>query len=137
MSRARFAGSIVTLSLLLSAAPIAQERRQAGGGGPRPYDLAAETTIRATAGRTFTIPAGPQQEMVVLTVTTEGGALQLILAPPDVVKKQAFSVKEGAAVEVTGIPGFQVNGEPAMMTRQVKSGSQTLTVRDATGKQVW
>lgn len=134
MTRLHPAG-ILMVTLLLSAAATGQERRQAGG--PPPYDLAKETTTSGTIVGHFTIPAGPQRELAILTIAVDGKKLHVILAPPEVLKKQQFVFSKGAAVEVKGIPGHHVNGEPAIQTRTVQSGKRTLTVRDETGKPTW
>jgi hypothetical protein len=134
MARRHLAG-IFTMALLLPAGAGGQERRQAGG--PPPYDSSRETTTTGTIVRDFTIPAGPQRELAILTIAAASGTVHLILAPPDVVRKQKFVFTKGAPVEVKGIPGHHVNGEPAIMTRVVKSGKNTLTIRDETGKPTW
>jgi hypothetical protein len=133
VARAAVAG--LAIGLMAYASPAAQERRS-GGGGP-PYDVAAETTIKATVSRLFEIPAGPDRRMTILTVTADGKTLHLILAPPDFMAKNTFAPKAGDTVEVTGVAGLRVNGEPAMLTRQVRSGGRTLTLRDATGRPAW
>lgn len=135
MPNLRFMISLLALALLLPAAPFGQERRQAGG--PPPYDVRAETTARGTAGKMYPFESGPAGPMMILPVTVEGRTLQLILGPADFVEKQTVTIKDGVAVEVTGVPGFQLNGEPAMLTRQVKSGTATLTLRDAAGQPAW
>ena len=134
MSNARFGALVMAIGLIVPGLSNGQERRSPPAGPP-PYDTSAETTITATAGATFTMPVG--QQFMILTVTSEGRVMHLILGPPDFVKKQPFTFKEGASVEATGVPGFRVNSEPAMMARRVKSGTQILTLRDATGKPAW
>jgi hypothetical protein len=128
---------VIALAVVASATANGQEQRRQGPSGPPPYDVTAETTIKAVAGRMSTIPAGPDRTMMIMAVTVEGGTLNLILAPPDYVKKQTFAVKEGETVDVTGVPGFRANGAPAMMIRQIKAGAQTLTLRDAKGQPLW
>jgi hypothetical protein len=43
----------------------------------------------------------------------------------------------GAAIQAIGVPGFKVNGGPAMLIRQITSAGRTLTLRDAAGKPTW
>jgi hypothetical protein len=124
----------MAITLALPGLSSGQERRSPPPGPP-PYDASAETTITAKAGPTFTMSVG--QQFMILTVTSEGRVMHVILGPPDFVKKQPFTFKEGASVEVTGVPGYKVNSEPAMMARRLKAGTQTLTLRDAAGKPAW
>ena len=127
----------IALAMAASAAATGQEMRRQGTPGAPPYNLAAETTIQAVAGRMVTIEAGPDLTMMVMAVTAEGGALNLILAPPDYMKTQSFAVKEGETITVTAVPGFRANGGAAMVVRQIKAGAQTLTLRDAKGLPLW
>jgi hypothetical protein len=122
---------IVLLSCLPAAA---QERRQ---GGPPPYDLAGEKTVSGTIVGTDTITPPERAPMMFLTVTVDGSRLQIILAPDAWMKKQNFVFKAGEQVEVTGVPGFRLNSEPAMMGRKLTSGGRTLEVRDQEGKPRW
>jgi len=134
MVRTRLVPAFLMISLAIPTALLAQERRQAGGGAGG-YNVSAETTVKMVVSNTYTMPVG--DNLLILAATVEGRALQVILAPEEYVRKQAFTFTAGATVEVTGVPGAQVNGEPAMLARQVKSGAATLTLRDATGKPAW
>jgi hypothetical protein len=125
---------VIALTLSMPLAAGAQERRQ---GGPPPYDLAGEKTVSGTIVGTDSIAPPNRSPMMYLTVTVDGSRLQIILAPEDWMKKQEFAFKAGSTVEITGVPGFRLNSEPAMMARKLKSGSQTLEVRDAQGKPRW
>jgi hypothetical protein len=125
---------ILTLALLVPAAWASQEPRQAG---PPPYDVTSERTVAGTVVGTATISPAPDRQMLYLTLTVDGRPLEIILAPPAWVKKQAFVFTVGATAEVTGVPGMHLNGEAAMMARTLKVGAHTLTVRDAAGKPLW
>jgi hypothetical protein len=122
------------VTLLFATAAAAQERRQ---GGPPPYDLSGEKTISGTVVGTDTLTPPDRPPMMYLTVTVDGSRLQIILAPQEWMKKQKFDFKAGSAVEITGVPGYRLNADPAMMARKVKSGGRTLELRDADGKPRW
>ena len=62
----------------------------------------------------------------------QGKTLNLLLGPPSWVKQQKFDVKSGATLEMTGVPGYKANGNPALLVRQIKAGKQTLTLRRPT-----
>ena len=134
MSRRRLLVSALALALLTPVLMDAQERRRSGGP-PTSYDVASERTITATAGESRVMTDA--EMMRILTVTVEGRALQLILAPDEFLKQQAFSVAAGSSVTVTGMPGARVNSEPAMLVREIKAGGKTYTLRDKSGKATW
>jgi hypothetical protein len=120
----------VLITLVLSAAVNGQMRRQAPPGMPD-YDVAREKTVKGSIVRTY---LGPLNELFIVEISVDGGALHLFLGPNEVIAKQTFTFTPGAPIEAIGMPGFKVNGGPALLTRQVTSGKQTLTLRDANGK---
>jgi hypothetical protein len=126
--------AIVVMSLAAVAGTGAQQARQAG---PPKWEPADEQTIKATIQDIRTVPGGPRGEMVYLTITRENAPFHIILGPESWVKKQSFTLAKGAAMEVVGMPGSHVNGEPAMRARTIKIGSKTLTVRNAEGTGLW
>lgn len=131
-------GLALALALALSAAASAQERRQGGdGSGLPPYNLSTEVTVSGKVASTETAPTMSGGEMATVTVTVDGGPLHVLLGPPDFVKKQAFAITANATVQVTGMPGLRLNGEPAMIARTLKVGTRTMTLRDATGAPAW
>ncbi len=134
----RYSFTRMLLVALAVAAPLslaAQERR----AGPGPYDLSREVTVKGTVVRHYTMPspASAEPELSILAVTIEGRPVQLILGPSDFVKKQRTNFTASLKVEVTGLPGAHLNSEEAMIVRKVKAVTQTLTLRDETGKPMW
>ena len=123
--------AMVATVLLLGASLHAQMRRQ---GPMAEYNPARETTVKGTVVRTY---IGPLNDLSILEITVDGKALHLFLGPPDEVSKLKVAFPKGAVVEAIAMPGFKVNGEPAMLARQITSGTQKVTLRDATGKPVW
>ena len=124
---------------LAGIAPVhAQERRASpdrpGDAGPRPYEVAGEQTVTGTFVRSF---EGPFGELTIFETTVQGKTLNLLLGPPSWVKQQKFDVKSGATLEITGVPGYKANGNPALLVRQIKAGKQTLTLRRANGDPMW
>jgi hypothetical protein len=125
--------SVLVLVIAVSAGLAGQMRRQAPAGGPE-YDPARETTVSGTIVRSY---VGPLEQFTIVEITREGQPLHLFLAPPEVMKKQAMTFTAGAAIQAIGVPGFKVNGGPAMLIRQIASAGRTLTLRDAAGKPTW
>jgi hypothetical protein len=129
---------VLVLALVSSAGTQAQERRQGGGGsGLPPYNTATEVTLSGKVASNGSSPTMSGQEFAMVTVTVDAGPLHVLLAPMDFMKKQGFTMADGAAVQITGMPGLRFQGEPAMLARQVKTGSRTLTLRDASGRPAW
>jgi hypothetical protein len=48
-----------------------------------------------------------------------------------------FVFDKGAVIEAIGMPGFKINGLPALLTRRLTSGKLTLRLRDESGRPVW
>lgn len=128
----RLYAATMALAFLLAIDLHAQMRREAPGLAE--YNPSRETTVAGTIVRTY---IGPLNDLFIVEITVGEKPLHLFLGPPDAIKKLKFAFTPGAAIEAIGMPGFKVNGGPALLTRQVKSGKQTLTLRDATGKPVW
>ena len=126
--------SVSSAALGGSAVPQEQMRRQAPGRTMAEYDPSQEKTVRGAIVRTY---MGPLNDLFIVEITVDGSALHLFLGPAEAVAKHKFAFTPGAPIEAIGMPGFKVNGGPAMLTRQVKSGKQTLTLRDASGKPTW
>ena len=129
----------LTLAMVVTAGLRAHERRQGGGDGSGlpPYNLTTEVTVSGKVASTGTTPTMAGAALATVTLTVDGGPLHVLLAPPDFMTKQAFAIAAGATVQVTGMPGLRLDGEPAMIARTLKIGAKTLTLRDATGKPAW
>jgi hypothetical protein len=56
--------------------------------------------------------------------------------PVDFLNKQKISVAAGEAVEITG-SRVTMGGERVLLARQIKKGTQSWTLRDATGRPLW
>jgi len=78
-------------------------------------ELHGQTTVGVTIVRTY---EGPYGELLIVETSVANRALQLFLAPPAVMKKQGFVFDKGAVTEAIGMPGFKVNGLPALLTRR-------------------
>jgi|SRR5579871_6377209 len=124
---------VVAGALLLSWNVVAQEQRQAG---PPPYDVSHEKIVKAKVVGTDVIEPAPGRQMMYLKVTVDGKPVNVIMAPPDWIKKQNFVFTAGAAADVTGIAGYRLNGE-AIMARKIVIGGKTLTLRSDDGKALW
>lgn len=133
MLKVRNAAPTLTLALLVTASLAAQERRQ---GGPPPYDPANEVTVSGIVTSTETIEVGTDKRRI-LMMTVQGAPMGVILGPDAWVERQGVPFEKGVTVHVTGLTGYKVNGNPALMPRSVKAGSKILTLRDGTGKPLW
>lgn len=130
----RLMTSVAVAVTVMTMVGSAQERRQ---GGPPPYNLANETTVRGVAIEVneITPPSGAPQAILMMTV--DNAPMGVFLGPAEWFNKQNFRVGAGANVEVVGLTGARFNGNPAVMPRTVKVGTRVLEIRDAKGVPVW
>jgi hypothetical protein len=123
--------AVASMILLLGVSVDGQMRRQ---GPMAEYDPARETTVKGTFVRSY---LGPLGDLAIVEITAGGKPLHLFLGPPNEIDKLKVAFTKGAAIEAVAMPGFKVNGEPALLARQITSGKQKVTLRDASGKPVW
>ncbi|MCA1585823.1 MAG: hypothetical protein LC791_13990 [Acidobacteria bacterium] len=57
-----------------------------------------------------------------MEISVANRALQLLLAPPAVMKKQGLVFDKGAVIEAIGMPGFKVSGLPALRNASIDVG---------------
>ena len=129
--------SIMLIAVVLPSAAAGQERRSSGPGGPPPYNLEKEQTITGKIVETRTVGEEFGRPMVILTIAVENRTLHAFLAPPDFVKQQRVALEKGQTVELKAVPGYRVEGEDAVMVREAKVGTATLTLREKDGKPRW
>jgi hypothetical protein len=128
---------VVLIAIVLPTVSEAQERRSSGPGGPPPYNLEKEQTITGKIVESKTVGEEFGRPMVILTITVDNRPLHAFLAPPDFVKAQRVSLDAGQTVELKAVPGYRVNGEDAVMVREAKVGTATLTLREEDGTPRW
>jgi hypothetical protein len=130
---------IPALALIAFGSLHAQERRSGGGGnGLPPYNVAKERHVTGEVTGTGTTEMQDGSSMAVLNLKVDGGAFHVLLGPAGWVKAQGITFATGTSVVATGMAdGLKVMGEPAMIVREIKAGTKTVALRDATGTPAW
>lgn len=161
MTRFNLAGLTAGLALLgLLVLPFTYAQQGRGPGqGARLYNPANETTVKGTVEevksvtgrrgwsgthlilRTETNITDVQEsiekgKVVNESIKKEDGTVDVHLGPAAFLKDKGFTFAKGDKVEVTGARTSFGNSE-AVIAREVKRGSETLTLRDAQGFPKW
>ena len=126
---------VLTLSMA-SAAPAWSQGPRGGQGSPR-YDTATEATFRGTVEAVKQIEGGgyrgPGTHVV---LKTADGTVDVHLGPKSFLDEHKLTVAAGDAVEILG-SRVKVAGGDAVIAREIRSGGQTLILRDETGVPRW
>jgi lysyl-tRNA synthetase class II len=78
----------------------------------------------------------PGQQAQMVSLKTDQGTMQVHLGPVKFLEQQQFTPKVGDSLTVTGSKLTTGKGE-VILAAEVKSGSKSLTLRDAQGMPVW
>ncbi len=127
---------ITILALALPAATaFAQPPMGCGMGMPR-YDKSAEATIAGTVDEVQSHQGRMGGAGTHLRLTTPAGPIDVHLGPTNWLASKNFTVAKGDQIEVTGSK-ITINGQDALIAREVKHGDATLVLRNETGVPVW
>ena len=104
---------------------------------PPRYDTAAEMTLHGVVQdvRNFYCPISGD-EGTHLTVATDGGTVEVHVAPARFLNGQKWQFFRGDEVEVVG-SRIIYHGHEALIARTIARGNQTVAVRKADGKPLW
>jgi hypothetical protein len=78
----------------------------------------------------------PGQQMQIVFLKTDQGTMAVHLGPSHYLEQQNFTPKVGETMSVTGAKLTTGMGE-VILAAEVKSGSRTITLRDAQGMPLW
>ena len=114
-----------------------QGRRQ----GPPVYDTKTEVTLRGTIEAVETIdPAGRSGRYSLggthLTFKTATETLEVHLGPTAFLKEKKVALAKGDEIELLG-SRVTLDGEQVILVREVRKGTDTWTLRDASGRPLW
>ena len=133
--------SLVTIVALGFGAGIVARPQGPQGRGPQMYDRGTESTYTGTISVVETV-AGAQGTGrrglggLHVTLKTSSESVIVHLGPVDFLNKQKLTVAAGDEVEITG-SRVTMGGETVLLARQVRKGSQSWTLRDASGRPLW
>lgn len=121
-----------------SAAGLAPAFAQPGPpAADRHYDPQTVETVEGTVTSVDRVAtSGRWGGGVHLMLQTAQGPLAVHLGPAWFIDSQTLRVAAGDRVTVTG-SRLEVGGQPALIARTLTKGSETLTLRDETGRPVW
>jgi hypothetical protein len=135
INRVNLAVSLALFALLVL--PVAYAQRGPGPGQrTRMYNPANETTVKGTVEEVKTTTGRRGWNGTHLTLKTENKVLDVHLGPASFLIEKGFSFAKGDQIEVTGAT-TEFGGSEAIIAREVKKGSETLTLRDAQGIPLW
>jgi hypothetical protein len=100
------------------------------------YDKATERTISGTVEGVFEVPGNTAMSGTHLVVKMSSGEIHVHAGPGAFLASKKIAFQKGDKIEVVG---SLVKGEgfEAILARQIKRGSEVLTLRDASGKPLW
>jgi hypothetical protein len=105
------------------------------GRGPGMFDRSSITTISGAVSAVERFDRGPVQS-VNLVVQSNEGEVSILLGPSWYIDQQSVKFENGQAVVVTGSK-LTFDGKSMIVAQTVKSGDQTITLRDADGLPAW
>lgn len=127
---------------VLATASFAFAQPPPGGrhGSPM-YDVKTETTITGTVENIETITGEAARGHrglggTHLVVKTETGPLEVHVGPTVYLTEKNIALAKGDAVEILG-SRVTMEGEAVLIARQIKKGSNTWTLRAASGRPLW
>ena len=136
--------AILSTTVFLAAITLAYPTAVTAQGGrgraqaPR-YDTSTEVTIRGTVQEIKEVPDMPHGGSATgthLMVKTEKETLEVHLGPTAFIAEQKMSLSRGDAIEVTG-SRVKVGANDAVIAREIRKGTQTVTLRDDKGVPKW
>lgn len=123
--------------VLAGFGPLAGSQAQPGAGrATRNYDPKTETNIKGTIEEVKQTTGKHGWSGMHLLVTTASGTFDVHVGPSDYIAQRQFSFAKGDQIEVTGSK-IQAGETATLIAREIKTGGQTLTLRDAQGIPSW
>jgi hypothetical protein len=130
-------GLLVILSTALITAPAHAQGRRGARSGARNYDPTSVATIEATVQEVVLESGRGGGSGVHLVVQTEGEEPTVVhVAPQFYLSEKDVAYAAGDSVTVVGSKTV-VDGEPALVAREIIAGGGTLVLRDDVGRPAW
>jgi hypothetical protein len=118
----------------VAAAAYAQGGMRRGGGN---YNPATEATLTGTVDEVKNLPSpGRGGGGLHLVLSTSTGPIDVHVGPASFVSSRNVTFAKGEAVTVVGSK-VKIEGQEALIAREIKKGDQVLTLRDAKGFPLW
>ena len=124
------------LLAMLSLTLAAQMRRGQGKGMPQ-YDPKTEVTLSGTIEEVKLMPSpGMKGGGTHLVLNTGTETIDVHAGPTWFLKDHNYTFAKGDHIDVTGSK-ISVGGSDALIAREIKKGSETMTLRDSQGIPAW
>jgi len=121
--------------LLVTSIAAAQPRAGRGMGMPR-YDKTTEVTVKGTVAAVVPQQARMGGTGTHLTFKTEQGSFDVHLGPAAWLSEKKYEFAAGDSLEIVG-SALTINGEKAVIAREITKGDAKFTLRDANGLPAW
>ena len=122
--------------LAASVATVAYTQTGTSRGGAN-YNPATETTVTGSVDSVENLPSpGRGGGGLHLMLAGPTGRIDVHVGPASFVASRNVTFAQGDALTVTGSK-VTVDGEDAVIAREIKKGDQVLTLRDAKGFPLW
>lgn len=125
-----------TLMVALSAVVAYGQPRQGRGTGTPAYDPKTETTITGVIQEVKEVPGPGRSSGTHLVVKADKDVFDIHVGPSWYLKQQKYPLAKDDQIEVTGSK-VKYQGTEVIIARQIKKGSNTLTLRDVQGIPLW
>jgi hypothetical protein len=131
--------SILGAATLLTVAGVSVVMAQTGASPM--YDVKTETTIRGTVESVNTVTGtGGRGRGALggthLTVKTDKDTIEVHVGPTAYLTEKGVTLAKGDTLEILG-SRVVIDKEPVVIARQIKKGTNTWTLRDASGRPLW
>jgi len=134
-----FAATVFVLALpIASAAQISPQGPGRGDQAPR-YDSSTEVTLRGTVETVKQVDDVRGRRSLTGThiiLKTAQETVEVHLGPTTFLNEQKLTLSAGDAVEIIG-SRVKVSGSDAVIAREIRKGTQTVTLRDEKGIPKW
>jgi DNA/RNA endonuclease YhcR with UshA esterase domain len=128
--------TLLSLSVLIAgvvSTASAQSGTRRGGGN---YNPATETTLTGTVEAVKNLPSSPGGGGVHLVLAAPSGPVEVHVGPAWFVTSKSVTFAKGDTLTVVGSK-VTMEGEQAVIAREIRKGEQVLTLRDANGFPLW
>lgn len=129
---------LTTFALLALAACTVSTRGVEGPAAPPAGHPDDNVRFEGTVARGDRLPTPQQQLAQVAVILVQGGKdpIQVALAPTWYLEQHGFHLTPDEPLTVTGRT-VETDGKPRIIATEVTRGSQTLKLRDETGRPLW
>lgn len=127
---------MLSLAVIIAFAQRQQGQMQSQMHGRLRYDPATEVTLQGTLTKVETQQGLMGWNGTHLLVSFDAETLAVHVGPSNYLAQQEFSFAAGDQIEVTG-SRVKFEGSDILIARQIKKGSQVLTLRNSKGIPVW